>query len=181
MAAELLALAAARRLTGRSLTPNEAAAVLTEWARRTVPGVSWNGFGMYNGSGLSKHTKIAPEQMVAVLRHAQTMNFGGQSYADLLRPYWLGKVEGEFDPEVPREKVEARVKTGTVNFARAVAGYMKTRKGTELIFAVFVSDYKVREVAQMLSSPYREPPVKPWMGRSREMMRSVVRRWAETM
>ncbi len=183
MAAELLGLAAARHIAGRPLGVAEAAGVVAEWLKREIGGVEWNGFVMRNSSGLTKDTRISPEQLVAILRHAKTLRFSSHAYAELLRPYFLGKVEGdrEDDPEMPREKVGALAKTGTVNYSRAVAGYLHTRTGRDLIFAVFVSDYKVREDMQKRDQAYKEPPVRWWMSRSRELQRSLVRRWAETL
>ncbi len=183
MAAELLGLAAARRLSGTALYVPEAAAVLQEWMKRQIAGVDWTGYQLRNSSGLTKDTKITPEQLVAILRHAQKLRFGTQGYPDLLRPYFLGKVKGdsEDDPEATREKVGAQAKTGTVNYSRAVAGYLHTRKGRDIIFAVFVSDFKVREDKQKQDQAHKEPPVRWWMSRSRELQRSLVRRWAETL
>lgn len=190
MAAEMLGLAAARKLTGKTLSIGEAAAALAGWWKQKLPSVNWAGYDVRNSSGLTKETKITPEQMVALLRYAQTLRFGSQSYADLLRPFFVGKVDGDEDADAGsgrkngkgRDQVEVKAKTGTVNYSRAVAGYMKTRQGHEVIFAVFVSDYKVREVAGKSGEPAAKlVPHRRWNSISRELQRSLVRRWAEKL
>ena len=93
----------------------------------------------------------------------------------MLKPFYLGGRRGA----LPRF-VHARAKTGTINYSRAVAGYLTTAKKTRLIFAVFVSDYAVREAMRKTGKAYRIPRRGGWMGRSRGLMRAVIRRWALT-
>jgi D-alanyl-D-alanine carboxypeptidase/D-alanyl-D-alanine-endopeptidase (penicillin-binding protein 4) len=195
MAAELLALAAARKLTGKTLDMPTAATTVAGWLKEKVAGNDWNGLTLRNGSGLTKDSRVSPEQMVAILRYAQTLSFGGQSYADLLRRYFVGKVEAEEEygseegarPNGPgREKngrhgVAIKAKTGTVNFARGVIGYLRTGRGRDVVFAVYISDFKQREVMAKQGQPWKEPPVRWWLSRSREFQRALVKRWAERL
>lgn len=194
MAAEMLSLAAARKLTGKALDLAQAAAVVGDWLKKTIPDADWNGLDLKNGSGLTKDSRISPAQMVAILRHAAKQPIGSQAYADLLRRYHVGKVESdeeygsnEGSPNGAREKggkargVEIKAKTGTVNFSRGVVGYLHTGKGRDVVFAVFISDYKQREAMQKQGQAWKEPPVRGWLSRSREFQRAVVRRWAEKL
>jgi serine-type D-Ala-D-Ala carboxypeptidase/endopeptidase (penicillin-binding protein 4) len=192
MAAEMLALAAARKLSGKSLDMAGAGQVLMGWYKEKVTGVDWSGLNLKNGSGLSKDNRVSPEQMVGILRFAAKLSFGNQDYADLLRRYNVGKVESEEeygnDEGGPnREKhgkrgvVSIMAKTGTVNYSRGVIGYLHTGKGRDVVFAVFISDFKQREVMQKLGQTWKEPPVRWWMSRSREFQRSLVKRWAEKL
>lgn len=196
MAAEMLALAAARKLAGKTVDMTTAAATLGEWLKNNITGCDWSGLNLRNGSGLTKDTRITPEQMVAVLRFAQKLSFGNQSYAELLRKYHVaasnnardsdddyGSSEGERDSkEKPaRGRVDAKAKTGTVNYSRGVVGYLHTAKGRDVVFAIFISDYKQREVMAKQGQPYKEPAVRWWASRSREFQRAAVRRWAERL
>jgi D-alanyl-D-alanine carboxypeptidase/D-alanyl-D-alanine-endopeptidase (penicillin-binding protein 4) len=193
MAAEMLSLAAARKLTGKTLDLAAAAQTLGGWLKETISGVDWGGLDLRNGSGLTKDSRISPEQMVAVLRYAQRLSIGNQIYADLLRRYNVGKVEseeeyGHEEGSRPngREKggkrgVDIKAKTGTVNYSRGVVGYLHTGKGRDVIFAVFISDYKQREAMQKQGLAWKEPPVRWWLSRSREFQRALVKRWAEKL
>jgi len=189
MAAELLGLAAARKLAGKPLDIPTAAATVGDWLKKTVPGADWAGLDLRNNSGLTKDTRITPEQMVAILRYAQKLSIGNQTYADLLRKYHVAAADSDDDEYGSSEgarpngkdKVDAKAKTGTVNYSRGVVGYLHTRKGRDVIFAIFLSDYKQREVMQKQGQPYKEPAVRWWLSRSREFQRGAVRRWAERL
>ena len=124
------------------------------------------------------------------LRFAAKLSFGNQDYADLLRRYNVGKVEADEEygnDDGNREKhgkrgvVSIMAKTGTVNYSRGVVGYLHTGKGRDVVFAVFISDFKQREVMQKQGQTWKEPPVRWWMSRSREFQRSLVKRWAEKL
>lgn len=195
MAAEMLSLAAARKLSGKAPTLAEAGAIVAEWYRKTIPDADWSGLALRNGSGLTKDSRISPNQMVAILRHAARQAIANQAYADLLRRYHVGKVESEEEYGASegspsgkdRERngrgrgVEVKAKTGTVNFARGVVGYLHSGKGRDVVFAVFISDYKQREAMAKQGQTWKEPPVRWWLSRSREFQRSLVRRWAEQL
>jgi D-alanyl-D-alanine carboxypeptidase/D-alanyl-D-alanine-endopeptidase (penicillin-binding protein 4) len=193
MAAEMLSLAAARKLTGKTQDIAAAAQTVGGWLREKIAGVDWSGLDLRNGSGLTKDSRISPEQMVAVLRYAQQLSIGNQIYADLLRRYNVGKVESEEEygadegsRQSGREKgakrgVEIKAKTGTVNYSRGVVGYLHTGKGRDVVFAVFISDYKQREAMAKLGQPWKEPPVRWWLSRSGAMQRALVKRWAEKL
>ena len=186
-------LAAARKLSGKTLDLAGSAQTVAGWLKEKIPGVDWNGLTLRNGSGLTKDSRISPEQMVAVLRYAQKLSFGNQIYADLLRRYNVGKVESEEEygheegaPQNNRERgakrgVDIKAKTGTVNYSRGVVGYLHTGKGRDVVFAVFISDYKQREAMQKQGQAWKEPPVRWWLSRSREFQRTLVKRWAEKL
>ena len=54
MAAEMLALAAARKLTGKTLDMASAGQALMAWYKEKVTGVDWSGLNLKNGSGLTQ-------------------------------------------------------------------------------------------------------------------------------
>lgn len=173
MAAEMLGLGAARRLSRRALGVGDANLVLSNWWKGKIPGVDWTGFDVHNHSGLSTESRVSARQLVAVLRYADGRQYARRAYERLLKPFYLGGRRGA----LPRH-VYARAKTGTINYSRAVAGYLTTASKRRLIFAVFVSDYAVREAMQAAGKTYKLPRRRGWMGRSYGLMRAVVRRWA---
>jgi D-alanyl-D-alanine carboxypeptidase/D-alanyl-D-alanine-endopeptidase (penicillin-binding protein 4) len=194
MAAELLGLAAARQLAGKPLDLRGSAAVVGDWLKQKIAGFDGAGLDLRNNSGLTRDSKISPEQMVAILRYAQKLQIGGIAFPNLLRRYHVGKIDAEDEygtaengqPEGKEKNGQPRTvmikaKTGTVNFSRGVVGYMHSAHGRDVIFAVFVSNLKQREVAEKNGHRWTEPPVYAWLARSREFQRALVKRWAEKL
>lgn len=175
MAAEMLGLGAARALSKLPLGIQDASLILTTWWKSKIPNADWKGFEIRNHSGLSIDTRTSPKQLVSILQYADGRIYEHRAYERLLKPYYLGGRRRA----LPRH-VYARAKTGTINYSRAVAGYLITAKKTRLIFAVFVSDYATRETMRKAGKKYRLPRRGGWMARSRGLMRAVVRRWALT-
>jgi D-alanyl-D-alanine carboxypeptidase/D-alanyl-D-alanine-endopeptidase (penicillin-binding protein 4) len=70
------------------------------------------------------------------------------------------------------------VKTGTLNFASALAGYVTCPNGRKLVFAVFTADMKKR--AKIAKKDRERPPgTKAWARRSRVMQHQLVRHWLQ--
>ncbi len=175
MAAEMLGLAAATRLTSRPLGIRGSSVLLAQWMKARAPGVSWTGYDVFNHSGLSRDTRISPAQMVAILRYAGRQRYGRTVYRDLLKPYFVGG--GRRERGFPRH-IKVLAKTGTINYVRALAGYMTTRSKRPLVFALFISDFRAREAAEKQRLKYKSMRVRRWMWRTRQLQRGIVRRWA---
>jgi D-alanyl-D-alanine carboxypeptidase/D-alanyl-D-alanine-endopeptidase (penicillin-binding protein 4) len=175
MGAEMMGLAAARKIDPTIGSVRDAGVVLGAWLQAKAKGINWAGYDVHNNSGLSTQTRTTPRQLSAILRFARSQKFGGKSFADLLKPYYIGrKREG-----VPGF-VKVRAKTGTINYAIAVAGYLHTRKKRDVIFALFISDYSARRAAAKAGTKYKTMRPRSWMYRARALRRALVRRWALT-
>jgi D-alanyl-D-alanine carboxypeptidase/D-alanyl-D-alanine-endopeptidase (penicillin-binding protein 4) len=76
---------------------------------------------------------------------------------------------------IPKEAVVV-AKTGTLNFASALAGYITGANGRQMAFAIFTADQDVR--ANIKDSD-RESPVggKQWIRKSKAMQNELLRRW----
>ena len=68
-------------------------------------------------------------------------------------------------------------KTGTLNFASTLVGYIQPASGRELVFAILSADTKRRDG---LSMAERESPPggKAWLRRARGLQRDLLGRWA---
>jgi D-alanyl-D-alanine carboxypeptidase/D-alanyl-D-alanine-endopeptidase (penicillin-binding protein 4) len=107
---------------------------LNEW------GVPANALVMYDGSGLSRYDLIAPAAMVAVLRHVwHDERLRGPFVAALPVAGHDGTLASRMTQAPLDRHVEA--KTGTINNVRALAGYLDTRAGDKLAFAIIVNNY----------------------------------------
>lgn len=175
MAAEMLGLAAARKLTGKSVGLAESAAILTDWYKAQIKDANWAGFRLANHSGLSKNTRVTAEQMVAILRFAR-QRVAAPAYETLLYRYIVGEMD-----KAQAERTRIQAKTGTINYSNSLAGYMTTAAGRDVLFAVFVSDYRYRELMAKDGKAYTPPPPRWWTSRARELRRQLTRRFAETL
>ena len=72
--------------------------------------------------------------------------------------------------------MQIRGKTGTLNHARSLAGYMVTRSKREVVFAVFLDDNRARLAAAEAGRRYRQLKPARWAWRSRVVLNNIVRR-----
>jgi D-alanyl-D-alanine carboxypeptidase/D-alanyl-D-alanine-endopeptidase (penicillin-binding protein 4) len=142
--AELIGLAASRRLTGRSLDLGPSAAALTSWIEQRAPKANWQGFYLANHSGLTPDSRVTPRQMARLLS--------------------LIALDGTLIPEMPALTDEGRAttadnargltgKSGTMDYARGLAGYFLAKDGRRLGFAIFVFDRARRAVLDAEMDP----------------------------
>jgi D-alanyl-D-alanine carboxypeptidase/D-alanyl-D-alanine-endopeptidase (penicillin-binding protein 4) len=73
---------------------------------------------------------------------------------------------------------QVRAKTGTLNFVSSLAGYVTTRGGRPLAFAIFTGDLDRRA---KIARADRERPTgaRAWSRRSRGLQHQLITRWAE--
>ncbi|MYG51540.1 MAG: D-alanyl-D-alanine carboxypeptidase/D-alanyl-D-alanine-endopeptidase [Rhodospirillaceae bacterium] len=72
--------------------------------------------------------------------------------------------------------MQVRGKTGTLNHARSLAGYMVTRSKREVVFAVFLDDGRARRAAVEAGRRYRQLKPARWAWRSRVVLNGIVRK-----
>jgi D-alanyl-D-alanine carboxypeptidase/D-alanyl-D-alanine-endopeptidase (penicillin-binding protein 4) len=115
--------------------------------------VAWGadsaGFAVRDGSGLSRHDYITPETIVRVLDAMRT-HADFKVFYDALP---IGGVDGTIRNRMRGTPAEGNVhaKTGTVDKARALSGYVTTADGRLLIFSTLANNHVVpnREVERV--------------------------------
>ena len=170
LSAELIGLATSRRLTGTSLPLAESGAALAAWWRTRLPDADWTGLVLDNHSGLSSDSRATPRQIVTMLEEAaglpDTIDFH-----ELLKPIaWKG-VKGS-----------AHVKTGTMSYARGLAGYIDTAAGNRLAFAIFFNDAAKREALDKAFDPHVvviDSLSRKWRNRALVLEQKLTTGWAE--
>lgn len=167
MTAELIGLATSRKLTGKVLDPRASSAALGDWLKQHLSYVDWTGFKLVNHSGLSSESRASPRQIAAVLM--------GMAREPVLAGM-PNRIMGD-DP-----KAQAAAKSGTMDFACGLAGYLTGRSGKRLAFAMFVLD---REKRTALDASFDRrilqptPGARNWLGRAHALENTLLKSWRE--
>jgi D-alanyl-D-alanine carboxypeptidase/D-alanyl-D-alanine-endopeptidase (penicillin-binding protein 4) len=124
-------------------------------ARRVIERqlVAWGadsaGFAVRDGSGLSRHDYVTPETIVRVLT-AMSANADFRIFYEALP---IAGVDGTIASRMKGTPAERNVhaKTGTVDKARSLSGYVSTADGRTLIFSFLCNNFTVpnREVERV--------------------------------
>jgi len=163
LSAELIGLAAARRLDPRAATLARSAAVLAGWFAAQRPDVDWRGLRLLNHSGLSTGSAMTPRQTMAILE------MGGERLSALLPG-------GDESGPLPG----VRGKSGTLAYAKGMAGLLRTATGKELGFAFYVGDPAQRAALDAtLDRRVAEMPAeaRAWLARARALQADLLALW----
>jgi len=178
MVAELIGQVAARRLTGKPGTLAQSAAAMAGWLKTTIPGVAWDGFQMPNHSGLAEDARVSPEQMAAILRFAAGQRYGGVGYQTLLPVSGYRKsMNGRLRD--PTTALRVWAKTGTLRYAKGLAGVLFTQQGRQVVFVLYITDFD-RFRAQgpaAIAQASDGDAAKDWTRRAFAFQEDLVREW----
>lgn len=102
-------------------------------------GVERASYDLADGSGLSNYNRVTPATVTALLRHAAMAPWGDAYRASLpVGGDSVGTLKHRFRGTALEGKIFA--KTGTLNHADALSGYMQARSGQTLVFSIIVND-----------------------------------------
>lgn len=162
--AELIGLAVAARLDPTARGLEGTAAAVARWLEGKLPEVDWRGFRHTNHSGLSARSRLTARQIAAVLR------LGGPALAALL-PARGGEASGP---------AAVRAKSGTLAYARGLAGFLRAGSGRNLGFVVLIGDEERRRMFDAtLDRSVRDLPPQAidWILRARGLEADLVGDW----
>ena len=165
MTAELIGLATSKRLTGRVLSQRESSAALGDWLKRHFAYVDWTGFKLVNHSGLSTENRVSPRQIAAIL-----MAMARDPVLADMPPEIMGDDRG----------AKARAKSGTMDFASGLAGFLTAKSGRRLAFAIFTIDRDKRATLDATVDRrvlQRTPGARSWLGRARGLEYTLLKDW----
>ncbi len=122
-------------------------------------------------SGLGDKSRITAAEMATILSGA----YGAGRLAPLMKPVVIRDKDGKAMPVQP---ADVRAKTGSLNFVSALAGYITTNDGRDLVFAIFTADQNARRA---IKKEDRERPAggRTWAAKSRQLQHDLLARWAQ--
>ena len=130
MARQLLLTLAAERV-GTPATVADGQAVVLDYLRRI--GIDTTGIEIGNGAGLARETRIAPAQLIAMLRHAASTPTMPEYVASLSLSGLDGTMRHRLDGTAAAGRMH--LKTGSLDGAAAIAGYVDAQSGRRYALA----------------------------------------------
>jgi D-alanyl-D-alanine carboxypeptidase/D-alanyl-D-alanine-endopeptidase (penicillin-binding protein 4) len=126
----------------------ESAARLEATLRAALPEVDWDGFRLTNHSGLDPGARASADQLLAILALAERRH-------DILpllpAAAWSGSLESRF--RQPEAALRIWAKTGSLDFASALVGYVLPPSGRPLRIAVLITDEAGRRQRDTVEAP----------------------------
>ncbi len=180
---ELMVLTAARERSGKALKLDGAAQELSAYFAGRFDKIKWKDCRLVNSSGLTPKNRITPEQMMAILIYADAQDYQGKKYRSFLPTSgWEWSLMNRFGD--PKTAFHVWAKTGTINYALALAGYLYTKAHRNMAFVIYISDITARQLYD--SNPDQRSKesmarVHAWLNSNKKVMDSIVRGWIEEL
>lgn len=137
--AETFLKAAGRAASGAGTTAagrDAARATFASW------GIPEQAYVMADGSGLSRYNYVSAAALTAIL---ERMSRDPRHRAGLLATLPVAGKEGTLSTRMRRTRAEgnAAAKTGSISNARSLSGFVRTRDGETIVFAILANDFVV--------------------------------------
>lgn len=136
LAEQLLMMAASRKLNGKPVwrpTYESAAREISAWGRGRV-GLPDRSFDPADGSGLSRKNLVTARSVVRLLNWSRRQAWGGTFVASLADPT-TGTLKGRL------RGIDFRGKTGTLDGACSLSGFVKCKSGRQLAVSLLMNHY----------------------------------------
>jgi len=172
--AETLGLATTSALNLAPQSLSASASTLWKDLVKRVPGVNWQGFKITNHSGLDSNARATPSQLAALLKYGLTRY---QLPRLLPANAWSGSLSRRLVEKRRLQRIWA--KTGSIDFAAAIAGYLLPETGGLWIFVVMSDDPERRAVYDALPEPSAEirKEFRVWEQDIKAQHDSLLRQW----
>ena len=185
LVSELVGLAGARLYLVRPDNLLTSSAVLSAWLQRAIDATDaktdWAFWDLPNHSGLSRDARVTARQMASILRFAHARRYGGWPFASFLPAAGFRRAfRDRYLDEIAAGRIWA--KTGTLHYAKGLAGYLNARDGRSLVFALYIRAPEARRVYDELSPAERDAPVTrklalDWIEAAERAEEAIVMEW----
>jgi D-alanyl-D-alanine carboxypeptidase/D-alanyl-D-alanine-endopeptidase (penicillin-binding protein 4) len=161
--AEAAGLAATAQRVGQQRGLRTSALGMARWANIRADGISPD---FVDHSGLGDQSRVSPRDMVKLLSATDVM--------PTLKPIMRDiRLVGEDQQVINDPQVSVKAKTGTLNFVSTLAGYVRSKSGRDLAFAIFASDLDAREAGK-LTGAESPPGARGWNRRARRLQQDIL-------
>lgn len=166
LTAEMVGMAATKKRLGQVSDLSSSAAEMNKWAAANL---DMQRPVLVDHSGLGDGSLLTPRDMVAALMAVKDADF-----KDILKPFWMRDAKRGVIQDHPLRVI---AKTGTLNFASTLAGFVNDKDGRVMVFAIFAADESVRAT---IKPEDREGPAggREWNIRAKKMQQALIERWA---
>ena len=138
MARQLL-LTIGKEMYGKPGTPQSGISGIKEWLNSN--GLAMPELIIENGAGLSRISRVSAQSLSALLRQGWDSNYHPEFLSSLALASIDGTMRRRLRKEAPAGRV--RIKTGSLNGTRAIAGYVKSNSGQDYSVAMLLNHDKV--------------------------------------
>ena len=104
-------------------------------------GIDTDRIKIADGSGLSRLNLVTPMHVLAVLKHMYRHQYWNEFYNSLPIAGVDGTLSGRMKNSEAAENV--RAKTGSINYVRALSGYVTSKDGEMFVFSMIANNYTV--------------------------------------
>ncbi len=175
--AELIGLSVARESSSDIGGLEDSAEILIGHLRRLVPDADWDKAVIDNHSGLDHKARMTPAQLVGVLQRG----WQDGTLIDLLPVSgWSGTLSRRLNEQ--DEALRVWAKTGSLNYADGLAGFMLSPTYGPAAFAVLVSDLEARAAYDALPRKTRqsEKEAGAWKKETQDVIDQLLSDWLDT-
>lgn len=166
LTAEMVGMSATARRLGRPAPLKTSARAMSRWARDEL---GLEGAVLVDHSGLGEASRLGS----AALARALARVHDAGRLKPILKDIPLRNGDGRGNPDHP---VKVAAKTGTLYFVSSLAGYMTAPDGTELAFAIFTANSRLRSGYDP-SSGQRPRGARGWNARAKWLQQRLIERW----
>ncbi|MGJ8617781.1 MAG: D-alanyl-D-alanine carboxypeptidase/D-alanyl-D-alanine endopeptidase [Sulfitobacter sp.] len=165
LTAEMVGLAATQKRIGRVGDLRASAAEMNRWAIASLDMVAPK---LVDHSGLGDDSSVMALDMATAL-----LKMRDSGLRPILKKFVM---RDEKRRPIKDHPIEVYAKTGTLNFVSGLAGYVRAKDGTELVFAIFAADEAAR--AKITRALREGPPGgQTWNRRAKRVQQALIERW----
>lgn len=181
LTAELIGLTSNIRLSGKAATLADSAQQHMRWLASNLPSTDWQGFRMINHSGLDGDNRATPRQIAAILQRMAT----DPALADCLPELHFKSDElhqMEIGSKAAMNQVRISGKSGTMDYAAGLAGFITTPTDRHLAYVIFITDEQQRAALAAAFDPRILQPNRQahaWRLRARHLEADLLQHWLE--
>ncbi|MEY8882066.1 D-alanyl-D-alanine carboxypeptidase/D-alanyl-D-alanine-endopeptidase [Donghicola sp. XS_ASV15] len=166
LTAEVVGMTASLKRNGQVRSLRGSARLMTAWAQTRL---GMKGCLFVDHSGLGDKSRVT----ASTLAQAYSGAIQKGLLPRLMKPVAIPDANGK---PIPKSVLSVHAKTGTLNFASGLGGYIRTASGRDLTFAIFSADLPKR--ASLTENQKERPPGgRAWNRRARDLQKALIRRW----